>query len=120
MHDVTNPSGGERGIHHADAGLDQESSGARQNTGVHTSSQQLGLLSRKDRGAFNGHTTGQHDLIANRNTRLPHEAIRGHLAEHLADENRAVEALGDLGMAATERDVQFRARDPHVGHDPFG
>ncbi len=42
------------------------------------------------------------------------------LAEHLADQNRAVEALGDFRVPAVERDAQFLARGPHIGHDRLG
>ena len=51
---------------------------------------------------------------------LPHKASRGDLAEHLTDQNRAVEALRDFRVPAAERDAQFLARGPHIGHDRLG
>jgi hypothetical protein len=45
---------------------------------------------------------------------------RRNLAKHLTHENRAVEARGDFGMAAADRDAQLVTGCAHVGHDALG
>src|ERR1035437_8874403 len=106
--------------HDTDAGLNQETSGPRQKIGINPSPQPFGLLSCEDRGALDGHTACQQDQIADGDASLPHKASRSDLAEHLTDQNRAVEALGDFRVPAADRDAQFLARGPHIGHDRLG
>ena len=62
----------------------------------------------------------QQDQIADGDASLPHKASRGDLAEHLTDQNRAVEVLGDFRVPAAERDAQFLALDHHISHDRLG
>ncbi len=80
-----------------------------QKIGINPSPQPFGPLSCEDRGALDGHTVGQQDQIAGGDASLPHKASRRNLAEHLTDQNRAVEALGDFCVSAAERDVQVLA-----------
>jgi hypothetical protein len=47
---------------------------------------------------------------------LPHKASWGDLTQHLTDQNRPVEALGDFRVPASESDIQFLARAPHISH----
>ena len=56
-------------------------------------------------------------MFANRYAILAHEARGSDLPEHLADDDRPVKALRDLGVPATERDAKLIARDLHISHD---
>jgi hypothetical protein len=106
--------------HDTDAGVNEETSGPRQNMSVNPTPQLLGFLSRENRCALDGHTACQQDLVANGYTGLPHKAGRGDFAEHLPDQDWAVQALSDFGVAASQGDTQFVARAPHIGHYRLG
>src|SRR4029077_919808 len=100
MHSLTEVSSRESRIHDTDTRLDQETGGPRQEVGSNPSPELFGLLSCQDRGALNRDAACQQDQIANGDASLPHGASGGDLAEHLADQNRAVEALGNFRVPA--------------------
>jgi hypothetical protein len=100
MHGLANVGRHERRSHDTDAGVNEETSGARQNLSINLTLQIPGLFSRENRSALDGHTACQQDLIAHGYTGLPHKASRGNFAEHLPDQNWAVQALSDFGVAA--------------------
>ena len=120
VHDVPDVGGRQCRVHDADAGLSQESCRACKKIGINPSVKPVRSLARKDRGTLDGHTTRQEDLVADGNASLPHESSRSNLAKHLTHENRAVEAWGDFGVAAADRDAQLVASRAHVGHDALG
>ena len=107
-------------IHDTDAGLIQEASGPCQKIGINPSPQLFGFLSCEDCGALDGHAACQQDQITDGDARLPHKSIQCDLAEHLTNQNRAVEALRDFRVPAAEREPQFVARGPHIGQDRLG
>ena len=59
VHDRADIGSRESRTHNADAGLNQEASGPRQEIGINPPPQPFGLLSCEDRGALDGHTACQ-------------------------------------------------------------
>lgn len=105
VHDLADIGSRKSRTHDTDARLNQEMGGPRQKISINPSPQPFGLLSCEDRGALDGHTACQQDQIADGDASLPHEASPADLAEHVTDQNRAVEALGDFRVPAAERVV---------------
>ncbi len=120
MHDLVDIGSRESRAHDTNARLNQKTSGPHQKIGINPSPQPFGLFSCQNGSAFDGHTLCQKDQIADGEASFPHKATRGDLSEHLANQNRAVEALGDFRVPAADRDTQFLARGPHIGHDRLG
>jgi hypothetical protein len=108
-HGVADLGSREGRTHHTDAGFRQEASSSAQNVSINPFPQLVGLLSRQDRRALDGHTPCQQDLIANSDPSFSDKTSRVDLAEHLPDEKRAVQALGNFRVPAAERDAQFFA-----------
>ena len=120
VHGIADIGSRECRTHDTDAGVNEETSAPLENICIHPSSQLLGLLSRQDRSALDGHALCQQDLIAYGNMGLPHKASRGDFAKHLPHQNRAVQALGDFRVSTSESDIQFFTRVPHIRHDCLG
>ena len=86
--------------------------------GRHAARAQLGVfLSRDDGRALQRHALGQHDRVADLGARRRDEPVLGHLAQHGAGHDRPVEPVGDLGVAADERDLQLLARLAELGEE---
>src|SRR3989442_1413434 len=68
------------------------------------------LLARDDRRALERHALGEHHRVADARAARRHEPVLRDLAEHRADDDRAVEAVRDLRVATDERHVELIAR----------
>jgi hypothetical protein len=105
---------------HSPHWFNQETSGPRQKLGINPPPQSFGLLSCRNRGALDSDTACQQDSITDGDAGLSHKASWSDLAEHLTDQNRAVQAWSDFRVSAAERDAEFVARGPHISHDGLG
>src|SRR5256886_6650587 len=77
----------------------------------HAARAELGLLlARDDRRALERHALGDPPRAAAARAARRHEPVLRDLAEHRADDDRAVEALRDLRVATDERHVELIAR----------
>src|SRR6516225_417829 len=120
VHGLAHIGSGQSRTHDTDTRRNEETSAPLQNICINPSPEPLGLLSCQDRSALDGHALCQQDLIAYGNTGLPHKASRDDFGYHLPDQNRTIQSLGDFGMPAPERDIQFFTRSPDIGHDGLG
>ena len=104
----------------AEAGRSEEGLRPPDDRGAHAPRQELRFpLARDDGGPLERHALGQHDRVADARTARRHELVLGHLAQHRAGDHDAVEAVGDLGVPAHERDVELVARRVEIREEPL-
>jgi hypothetical protein len=120
MHVIADAGGRQRGVHDADARINQESLGAREQIAIDQLPQSFRPLTREYRRALDRDSARQQDLITHRNPCLADKARWRDLAQHLTDHDRAVQAGRDLRMSAADRNPQLLARRAHVSHDAGG
>ena len=110
----------ERGLDDADARVVEQAAGSGQQRGADAPLEPGALLPREDRRPFDGGAAGEQEVVARGQAALGQHARRLGLAEHLADEDRTVEADRDLGMAAAHGGAERIACGGDVGHDGVG
>ena len=77
-------------------------------------------LAGEDARALDGDALRENERVARHASVRADEAFAGHQPEHRADDDRAVEAEGDLGVAADEVDVERGAGVGDLGEEGFG
>jgi len=71
----------------------------------------------KDRGALHGDALGEDQGVAGLRAIRAHQGIGRHLAEHRADGNGPVDAVGDLGVSSNDADTELATGGAHLFED---
>ena len=109
--------GGQRCVHDADAGVPQQRRGVVHDRRRQGCGQAGPMFAREDRGAFDGDTVGEQQVVACLQVRLSDQLCRRDLPEHVAHDHRGVHTRCDFGMPAADRHIEHGAGVPDVGHD---
>ncbi len=99
-----NPPGGcghLRVAHHADAGVVQEALASRQELERKASRQLVRLLAGDDGRGLDGNALGQQQDVAHLRAARRHQAVTGHLAQHVPHNDGPIQAIGDLGVTTS-------------------
>ena len=96
-------------LHYADTGTLEESGAALQFLPIHHAGEGVRLVTGNERGPFHGDALGEDDGIAFPCAGATDDCIVADLSEHLADDNRPVQAVGDFRVAAAKGYVELAA-----------